>query len=268
MIAQPCAQRLGISRFGSEGGEELPSLARFGAKLLERARLDDAASLHDRDPVRHELRLAEHMGRHDQRGAALALLAEVAAHVGGGDRVQASGGLVAEDPVRLVQRGPNQRDLLRHAARVGGQHGVSAVGQLEPLQQRGDSLLPHIGRDAVKEAKVIEVLRRGVAAIEPRLVRHHAEPRPDLVQLLRQAQAVERDGACVRTQDSAEAAQRRRFASTVLAEQHEDLGLLDGDVHAVDSAHVSKALAKALDQDHLGDAVRSFRTNPLERRKQ
>ena len=208
------------------------------------------------------------MGRHYQRRPTLALLAEIVAHVGGRDRVEAGGGLVAEDPVRLVQRGSDQRNLLRHAARVGGQHGVSAVGQLETLEQLGDSLLPHGGRDAVQKAEMVEVFGRGVASIQARLVGHHAKPRANLVQLFGQAQAVERDGARVRTQDPAEAAQRRRLPGTVLAKQHEDLAPLDVQVHAVDGAHVGKALAQAFDPDHLGDAIRSFRKNPLERRTQ
>ncbi len=115
---------------------------------------------------------------------------------------------------------------------------------------------------------MVEVLGRGVAAVEPRLVRHHAESGTNLVQRFGQAEAIKRDGARVRAEDSAEAAQRRRLARAVLAEQHENLALVDGEVHAVDGADVGKALAQALDPDHLGDAVRSFRTNPLERRKQ
>src|SRR5438034_4101512 len=139
---------------------------------------------------------------------------------------------------------------------------------LETLEQRGDSLLPHAGRDSVQEAEMVKVLGRGVAAVQARLVGHHAEPRANLVQLFGQTEAVQRDVARVRTQDSAEAAQRRRLARAVLAEQHEDLALLDIEVHAVDGANVSKALAQALDPDHLSDAVRSFRKNPLERRTQ
>jgi hypothetical protein len=157
---------------------------RAPAQLVERARGHDEAAAHDGDPVCHQLGLAEHVRGHDQRGAALALLVEVAAHVGGGDRVEARGRLVAEDPVRRMQRRPDERDLLRHAARVGGEHRVATVRELETLEQSLDALAPYLGRDAVQEAEMIQVLGRGVAAIQSGLVGDDAEPRPHRVEAL------------------------------------------------------------------------------------
>src|SRR5437879_4927133 len=185
----------------------------------------------------------------DERRAAGALLAEVVAHVGGRDGVEAGGRLITEDPVRFVKGGSNERDLLGHATRVRGEDGVGAVRELETLEQRGDALRAQVSRYAVQVAEVIEVFDRGVTAVKPSLVRHHPEARPHLVQLLGQAQAVQLDEARIGPEDAAQAPERRRLAGAVLSEQHQDLPALDTQVHAVDGMDVTKALAEALDLD-------------------
>ena len=180
---------------------------------------------------------------HDQGGAPLLLLAEEMAHVGRGHRVEPRSRLVAEDPVGIMQRRPNQRHLLRHAARVRGEDRVAAVGQLETLEERGDARTPFCFRNPIQVAEPIEVLRRRVATVEPRLVGHDAKPRPHRVQAFGQAQAVKLDRPGVRSQDPAEAAQRRRLARPVLAEQDQDLAALNVQVDPGHGAHVAEALA-------------------------
>ena len=122
-----------------------------------------------------------------------------------------------------VQGGPDQRDLLRHSTRVGREHRVGAIGQLETLEQLRDPLAALGLWNAVEVAEVIQVLGSRVSPVQSRLVGHDPKPRAHLVQLLGQAQAVELDQARVGPQDSAEAAQRGRLARAVLTEQHEQL---------------------------------------------
>ena len=116
VLFQPDLQVIRVSWRAAEAHRETPPHSGFAAQLVERAVGDDDASSHDRDAVRHQLGLTEHMGRDDQRGASCALLAEVVAHVCGSHGVEAGGRLVAEDPVRVVKRGADERDLLGHAA--------------------------------------------------------------------------------------------------------------------------------------------------------
>ena len=234
---------------------------------------DDQASPHDGDSIRHQLRLAQHVRRDDQRSTSTLLLVEIPPHVRRGNRVQARGRLIAEDPVRLVERGADQRHLLRHPAGVRGEDRVLAVGQLETFEQRGYAPAPDRLWNAIEVTEVVEVFRRGVAAVKPRLVRHDAEPGTNRIEPLRQPQAVQLDDACVRTQDAAKASQRGRLAGAVLSEQDKDLALLDLQVDSVHRPHLAKALAQAFDADHgtpgLLDTglIRSFRMSPLEQRR-
>ncbi len=190
------------------------------------------------------------MGGHDERGASASLLTEVAAHVCSRDRVEARGGLVAEDPVGLVQRSPDQRHFLRHAPRVRREDGVGSIGEVEALEELVDLLRASGFRYAVEIAEAIEILHGGVAAVEAGLVRDHAKARSYRVQVVGQTQAVEIDEACIRPQDPAQTAQRRRLARPVLPEEHEQLAAFDMKVDAIDGANVGKRLTKALDQDH------------------
>ena len=149
-----------------------------------------------------------------------------------------------------MQRRSDQRDLLGHTSRVGREDRVAAVREVEAFEKLGDALGADACRHAIQISEVVEVLDRGIAAVQPRLVGHHAEPGANLVELFRQRKAVELDQAGVRPQDSAETSQGRGLARAVLAEQHQDLPALDVNVHAVDGAYITKALAKALDPDH------------------
>ncbi len=183
------------------------------------------------------------MSGHDQRRAPRPLLAEVVAHVCGRDRIESSRWLVAEDPVGIVQRRPDEGHLLRHSARVRREHSVGSIGQLETLEQRRDTLPPRLLRNSVEVAEAVQVFERCVASIQPGLVRHDAEPGTNLVELGRQAQPIKLDQPGIRPENAAEAAQCRGLARTVLSKQDEDLAALDVQVDAVDSAHVAEALA-------------------------
>ncbi len=229
---------------------ETAALFSLLAQLVQRALGDDEPAPHDGNAVGHQLRLAQHMSRDDESRAAFFLLAEVAAHVRRGHRVQAGGRFVAEDPVGLVDGRADQGYLLRHATRVRGQDGVGAVSQLETLEKARDALAADLFRDAVQVAKAVEVLSRRVASVQARLVRHHTEPPSHQVQAFGQAVAVELDEAGVGPQYPTEASERRRFTRAVLPEQDEDLTALGLKIHPGHCAHVAKALVQTLDSDH------------------
>ncbi len=125
----------------------------------------DQAASHDRDAIRHQLGLAQNVRGDDEGGAAGSLLAKVAAHVRGRDRIEACRGLIAKDPFRLVEGRPDQGHLLRHAPRVGRQHSVGAVGELKSLQQIRNPLLALGLGHPVEVAEMFEVLRRCVATV-------------------------------------------------------------------------------------------------------
>ena len=173
VLPKPIRHRLRVRDRAGEMGDEAPALPSLPAKIVECSGGDDDPAPHDGDPIRHQLRLAQHVRRDDQRRTATPLLVEIAAHVRRGHRVQAGGRLVAEDPIRLVKRGADERHLLRHAARVRGEDRVLAVRELEALEQISDAPAADRLRNTVEESEVVEVLRSGVAAVESRLVRYH-----------------------------------------------------------------------------------------------
>src|SRR5260370_6419144 len=118
-------------------------------------------------------------------------------------------------------------DRLRPGAGERGGRLGGEAGGLEPLEKRGALLPPDLFRHAVQVSEPVEVLSRGVAAIEARLVRHDAEPRPHRVQAFGQAEAIELDEARIRTEDSAEASKRRRLSRAVLPQENDDLATFD-----------------------------------------
>ena len=152
-----------------------------------------------------------------------------------------------------MQRGPDERDLLRHASRIRGKHGVRAIGQLEALEQVADALPADRLGNPVQVPEMIQVLRRRVAAVQPCLVGHDSQARADLVQAVGQPEPVELDQTRVGMQDPAKTAQRRGLAGAILAEHDQHLAALDMQVDAVHGADVAKALAETIDADHRSE---------------
>ena len=97
---------------------------------------------------------------------------------------------------------------------------------------------------------MVEVLDRRVPSVEAGLVAHHAEPWPDGIQALWNAQSVELDDPGVWMKNPAEAAERGGFTGAVLAKEHEDLALLHLEVDAPHGVDVAEALVQTLDPDH------------------
>ena len=260
LLAQPARHRLCLGERTGETSDELPAFPDLLAQLFRTSMGHHDPAPHDGDAVSHQLRFAENVRCHDQGRTALLLLVEIPAHVRRRHRVEPGGRLIAEDPVGIVKRGPDQRHLLRHAAGVRGEDRGLAVRELK-------SKFPG---DGVQESEVVEVLRRRVATIEPRLVRHHAKPSPNRIKVLWQPQPVQLDQAAIWTEDAAEASERRGLAGAVLSEKHKNLTLLDVQVHPGDCPDLAKAFAQALDADHGNPGfqkIRSFRTSPPTSRK-
>src|SRR5260370_8529078 len=70
-----------MGRPAAQTYREAAARLRLAAQLVKRAVGHDDAPTHDGDAIRHQLSLAEHMGRDDERGAACSLLAEISPHV-------------------------------------------------------------------------------------------------------------------------------------------------------------------------------------------
>src|SRR5207245_10188051 len=92
VLGEPALDRLWIGGCVRQVGGVEPPPTCLPPELVGRPRGDDHALPHDRDPIGDELSLAEDVSGDDQRRTALTLLAELAAHLGGGDWTETRGG--------------------------------------------------------------------------------------------------------------------------------------------------------------------------------
>ncbi len=265
-VGESPAGQLGGGVVSGEPGQDRPGFGDLGAQCggetaggvgpaLESGKgpaRDDPAPAHDGDPVSQQLGLAEDVGRDDHGGAAVTLLAQVAAHVGGCDRVKADRRLVTEEPARAVQGRSDQRHLLGHAAGVGAEDPAAGLGEIEALEQGTDPGLPLRRRNSVDPAVVLEVLPGGVAAVKASKVRDDAQPAAHGVEVAGQPEIVERDQALVGPQDAAQAAQRGRLPGAVLTEEEKHLARRDLEIHAGHRLDAAEPLPEAADRDHVG----------------
>ena len=250
MAPEPGQDGLRLFEVGAELGGEAPGGVGPAAERGQRALGHDQALAHDRDPVGEQFRLAQDVGGDDDGRSPVSLLAQVAPHVSRGHRVEPDRGLVAEEPERVVEGGADQRDLLRHASRIGAEDAAGGVCQFEALQQLADPGPAFRRRHAVDPAVVVEVLPGGVPAVKPGQVGDHAKATADGVQVARQPQLVEADLALVGPQDPAQAAQRGRLSRPVLPQKEQHLPRFDRKIDASHGLHVAEALPEPANRNH------------------
>ena len=125
------------SRASAVGEAQLDDLTRrvLRDQLARRALGDDAAAVHDHEPVAELLGLV-HVVRREHEGHALALqpveaLPQEVARL----RVEAGGGLVEQQQLGLVDERARDREPALHAARQRVDEVVAPVGELHELEQ-------------------------------------------------------------------------------------------------------------------------------------
>src|SRR3982074_2481868 len=85
--------------------QRLPVLAHYVAQLLQAAHGDQAAAIDDGEPRAHSLRDLQDMGGEEHRLALLAEVLEDVLHLAGALRIEADGGLIEEEHLRVVEQG-------------------------------------------------------------------------------------------------------------------------------------------------------------------
>jgi hypothetical protein len=119
-----------------------------------------------------------------------------------------------------------------------------------------------IARQSEVAAVDQEVLADGEIRVEVVHLRHDADADARFAAILRHRLADHRDVAAVRLDEAEAAAQRRRLARAVGAEQAEAIAPLDGEREPAHDLVVAVALAQAVDlQDHV---VRAAATVPVD----
>ena len=135
-------------------------------QLARRALGDDAAAVHDHEPVAELLGLVHVVRREHERHALPLQLVEPLPHEVARLRVEAGGRLVEQHELGLVDQRPGDREPALHAAGQLVDPVVAAVGQLHEVQQLVGPLADHGARQAEVAAVDEQVLADGELEVE------------------------------------------------------------------------------------------------------
>ena len=230
-------------------------------QLPRRALGDDAASVHDHQPVAELLRLVHVVGGEDEGHTLPLERVEAIPQQVASLRVEAGGGLVEQQQLGLVDEGARHDEPPLHAARQRVDAVVATVAQLHERQQ----LVGALTNDRAGEVEVSpvdeEVVPNGQLGVEVVLLGRDTDARADAGTVDRgvhpeHAQLAAGDGRY--TPDHAHGG---ALARPVRPEEAERLARLDVELDAVDRHERPEALreAVALDERRHTHARRRYR---------
>jgi len=174
----------------------------------------------DRDLVGELLGLVEILGGEEHGGAAAGEVLDDLPHLEAALRVEAGGGLVEEDDLRVADEAHGDVEAAAHAAGVGGDPAAGRVDEAEPGKQAvGD--LPR-ALHAPQLGDHDEVLPAGEDLVHRRELAGKADRVPDLRGLRRDVEPADGGGAAVGLEEGREDPDERGLPGAVGAEQRED----------------------------------------------
>ena len=232
--------------------------AHLALQLAGRAARDDLAVVHDDDAVGQLVGLLEVLRGEEHGRAVLHEVADDRPHRQAAARVQARGGLVEDEQARPADEGAGEVEASAHAARVGLGDTVAGVDQVELLEQLAGASARFARGQLVEPTEEPEVLAPGEVLVHGRVLAGEADDAAQLLGLLDRVEAGHRGVTRVRAQQRGDDAHGGGLAGAVRAEQAQHAALRDGQVKAVQRAHL--VLARAIDLDEaLGfDDVHAF----------
>ena len=144
-------------------------------QVVGRAFRDQPTAPDHADAITHALGLVE-IVRGDEDGDALSAreIEQVSAKAGGGDGVEAGGGLVEEDHGWSMEERACERELLLHSPAPGTDELVAAFQQPEVTQQLDDPVVALVGWQVPEPSEVLEVVGGRETLVEPRMFQEHA----------------------------------------------------------------------------------------------
>src|SRR5215467_4518460 len=203
-------------------------------ELVGAALGDDTAVVDDRDAVAELVGLVQVMRGQEHRCAIRAQAAHLLPEMGTALRIEARGGLVEEEQRRPVHQAKRYVQTPALASRVGVNVAVSARVELEGSQQLTGPGGSCPGVEAVKLPLEHELDATGHAAVGPSLLPHVSNPLANALGLAAQIEAGDPSLAGRRRKERGEHAQCGGLASSVRAEEAEDLA---GSHLEVDAVH-------------------------------
>ena len=156
------------------------------------------------------------------------------------DRIDAVGRLVEEDHLRPVQEGLRDAEALLHALGIGADLRVHSPFDADNLQNLGDASPAFRGGNAEQRAVELEQAGAGVIVGKAMVFRQITDAAADAGRADRLAE--QSSGAVGRFRDAEEDLDEGRLAGAVLAEQAEDLALLDLQGHALEGLDLAIVL--------------------------
>ena len=147
---------------------------------------------------------------------------------------------------------PGEGEPLLHPPAEPGDAVVGPGGEIEPLEQLGDTgrNRPRLEVEQLREEA--EVLGCGQALVEGRRFGEDAGPCPDLVAGLDRIEAQHPDRPGARFQQAVQDPDRRRLPGTVMTEQPHDVAPGDLEGQVVDRPHLAEGSGQVLDDDGGG----------------
>ncbi len=218
-------------------------------QLLRRVAGQHLARVHQRDAVAAHALVHEVRGDEDRHALVARKIDQQFPETVPSNRIDARGGLVEDQDLRLVQHRHRQRQPLpqAHGQRLG--QGVEVRFQAEAGHQVLDALPRLLGRQVVQARMQHQVLADGHLAVQRESLRHVAELAPHLHAAGLDRAAEQRRRALRRRQQAGEHLHGGRLAAAVGAEEAEDLAALDRQGDVVDRHEVPEAAGQALGVD-------------------
>ncbi len=242
--ARPGAHRLQCARV--VGGAQPVARSALAAQVRERALVDDAPAIDDRDAVAQFLHLRELVAGEQHRDAFAGEAADQLAHVAHAGRVEAGRGLVEDQQARAPQQRRGDPQPLAHPMRVATHLVLGTGSQLYDREHLVDARGCAV---AVEPGQQLEVLASGQVRVEPRCLH---EPGDALQRPRAHTQRVmpEQLHRALARHDQAERhAQRRRLARPVGPQEPVHVSRTDVQVDVIDREHVLVALHQSSGAD-------------------
>ncbi|MOA24058.1 hypothetical protein D3C78_1447190 [compost metagenome] len=134
----------------------------------------------DRGAVDVRLDAGQHMGAEDDPGALRAQAVQPLVQLDGGDGIEADGGFVEQQQLRLAEQRLGQAEALAHALGVGLHAAPRGVAQTDLFEQ-----VVHLARPRTLEpGEVLQRLAAGQLRVEGHVLRQEADP-PAYVRVFR-----------------------------------------------------------------------------------
>ena len=138
---------------------------------------EDAARVDDADAVAEPLGLLHVVRRVEDGHAALSKLVHGFEDGVAALRIDAHGGLVEDEQLRLVEQADADVEAPLHAARVGVRAVVGSLRQAGQLEDGRDALLERLAAETLQPAEEAQVLSRSQVRVDGQVLGHVADER-------------------------------------------------------------------------------------------